>query len=221
MPSMKPSRTHIAAGGTVAALGVLAAVAIGAGSSEPAAAPAAEQATPVEVRTVVVHRTVKVVRRQKPKRAQPATAPSGPAPAVQIAQAPTPVPVSQPAPASSSPKPLTTKSSGGGEREDDEGYEGGELVIRTADGERSYKERAGTAVFYPSALLHRVREVTSGVRLAAIGWVQSLVRDPADRALLASVRRCLGRLEGEPDSEGFLELSAVEAELARRWVEPV
>jgi PKHD-type hydroxylase len=100
-------------------------------------------------------------------------------------------------------------------------YEGGELVVRTPEGERVFKEQAGTAVFYPSASLHRVREVRSGVRLAAIGWVQSLVREPADRELLAAVKRCLVRLEHEPDSELFLELATVEAELARRWVEPV
>lgn len=134
MPSMKPSRTHIAAAGTMVALGALTAVAIGAGGSEqPAKAVSAPKAQPVEVRTVVVHRTVKVVRHQKPKKAKPASAPPAPArsaPAVQIAQAPAPVQVSQPAPAKSYSKPLTTKSSGGasggGEHESGEDSDSGE-----------------------------------------------------------------------------------------------
>ena len=37
---------------------------------------------------------------------------------------------------------------------------------------------------YPSATLHRVETVTEGARLAAVGWVQSLIRDPQGREIL-------------------------------------
>ena len=123
MPSMKPSRTHIAAAGTMVALGALTAVAIGAGGSEqPAKAVSAPKAQPVEVRTVTVHRTVHVVRHQKPKK-QPAAAPPAAVPhTVQIAQVPAPTPVaSTPAPASAAP--LKTATSGGSGEHRDEGDE--------------------------------------------------------------------------------------------------
>ncbi len=63
-------------------------------------------------------------------------------------------------------------------------YEGGELVIETGNGERSYRLAAGDAIAYPSSTLHHVARVTRGTRLAAILWVQSRVRDPAKREIL-------------------------------------
>ena len=44
-------------------------------------------------------------------------------------------------------------------------YEGGELIIKTASGEESVKCKAGDAVIYSSNSLHKVNEVTSGIRL--------------------------------------------------------
>jgi PKHD-type hydroxylase len=97
-------------------------------------------------------------------------------------------------------------------------YEGGELIVRTPDEDRSFKLPAGAAVFYESAALHCVQPIRSGERLAAIGWVQSLVREPRDREVLALVKACLQRLESERELFGML--ATVEAELGRRWVEP-
>ncbi|KMT65804.1 Fe2+-dependent dioxygenase [Catenovulum maritimum] len=65
-----------------------------------------------------------------------------------------------------------------------EEYEGGELVIQTEFGEQSIKPRAGDAVTYPSSSLHKVTPVTSGVRIAAITWMQSMVQDTHIRELL-------------------------------------
>ncbi len=65
-----------------------------------------------------------------------------------------------------------------------EEYEGGELVIRTEFGEQQVKLAAGSAVVYPSSSLHRVTPVRSGVRLAAITWIQSLVPAHDTRAIL-------------------------------------
>src|SRR5207302_1943505 len=47
-------------------------------------------------------------------------------------------------------------------------YEGGELVVDTGNGYRSYRLPAGDAVAYPSSTLHHVAPVTRGVRLAAV-----------------------------------------------------
>ena len=39
-------------------------------------------------------------------------------------------------------------------------------------------------VLYPSSSLHRVEPVRAGARLVALTWIQSLVRDPAQRELV-------------------------------------
>ena len=63
-------------------------------------------------------------------------------------------------------------------------YDGGELITDTTAGEQTYKLPAGSMVVYPSSTLHRVAPVTRGTRLAAVGWAQSQVRDPARREIL-------------------------------------
>ena len=63
-------------------------------------------------------------------------------------------------------------------------YEGGELVVEGMDSEQSYKLAAGSMIVYPSSSLHRVDAVTNGVRWAAVGWLQSWVREAARRELL-------------------------------------
>jgi len=67
---------------------------------------------------------------------------------------------------------------------DPESYDGGELVIESTSGEQVYKLQAGQAVLYPSASLHRVNAVTRGFRDAAIGWIQSFVRNAGQREIL-------------------------------------
>jgi PKHD-type hydroxylase len=63
-------------------------------------------------------------------------------------------------------------------------YGGGELVVDTGNGERRYRLAAGDAVVYPASTLHSVSPVTFGVRVAAVTWVQSLVREPSKRDIL-------------------------------------
>lgn len=101
-----------------------------------------------------------------------------------------------------------------------EDYDGGELVIEGADDEAAYKLPAGQALVYPSSALHRVEAVTGGVRLVAVGWVQSWVRDPAHRELLFdldTVRRSLFAQMGK--SNEFDLLSKSLANLLRQWAE--
>ncbi len=69
-----------------------------------------------------------------------------------------------------------------------ETYEGGELAVRTPVGLHTFKPPAGHAVVYPSQYLHEVREVTGGVRLAAVTWLQSYVAEAEHRALLYELR---------------------------------
>ncbi len=103
---------------------------------------------------------------------------------------------------------------------DPEDYAGGELVIEGADDEQSYKLPAGNAIVYPSSTLHRVNEVTQGQRLVVVGWVQSLVRDPAQRELLFdidTVRRSLFAQYGKTNEFDLLSKSV--SNLLRRWAE--
>jgi PKHD-type hydroxylase len=99
-----------------------------------------------------------------------------------------------------------------------ESYEGGELVIRTSFGSREVKLAAGDAVIYPSSSLHRVAEVTRGERLVALAWVQSHVRDPAQRELLYELNQAREKLlrdaPGEPTT-GLVDKSFVN--LVRMW----
>lgn len=101
-----------------------------------------------------------------------------------------------------------------------EDYDGGELVIRTAFGEKSVKSPAGDAVLYPAGSLHRVNPVTRGERLVAITWVQSLVRDPARRELLFglnSAREAL--LRNAPGAAETAQVDAAYLNLIRMWSE--
>ena len=97
-------------------------------------------------------------------------------------------------------------------------YEGGELVIECTDNECTYKLEAGSMIVYPSSTLHRVETVTQGVRLAAVGWVQSLVRDPNEREILFDLdtaRRSIFAKEGK--SIEFDLLSKSYTNLLRKW----
>ncbi|MEO0456543.1 MAG: Fe2+-dependent dioxygenase [Cyanobacteria bacterium P01_A01_bin.114] len=99
-------------------------------------------------------------------------------------------------------------------------YDGGELVIEGADDEQVYKLPAGSAIIYPSSALHRVNKVTQGVRLVAVGWVQSWVRDPAQRELLFDLdtaRRSLFTRHGKTDEFDLISKSV--ANLLRQWAD--
>jgi PKHD-type hydroxylase len=98
-------------------------------------------------------------------------------------------------------------------------YEGGELVIETLSGGIGIKLAAGDAVVYPASTLHRVAEVRSGTRLAAITWVRSLVRDPAHRELVCELDVARASLEKKlPEARAELDLlQKCHANLVRLW----
>jgi PKHD-type hydroxylase len=99
-------------------------------------------------------------------------------------------------------------------------YEGGELTIRTAYGDQLVKLDAGDAVMYPSSSLHQVAPVTSGVRLVAVTWLQSMIRDPGKRELLYELGRAREKLLREsPDNEETAWVSNSYVNLVRRWAE--
>ena len=99
-------------------------------------------------------------------------------------------------------------------------YDGGELIIDTALGELRIKDEPGTVVVYPSNMIHRVDTVTRGYRLAAIGWIQSMIRGEAERAIaleLESLRRDLKR--DLADARYQERINQVRENLIRLWAE--
>jgi PKHD-type hydroxylase len=104
---------------------------------------------------------------------------------------------------------------------DPDAYDGGELVVEEMYGPQSVKLRAGDLVLYPSRSLHRVTPVTRGARVACFFWLQSLVRDDADREALFRMDVAIQRINADrgPRDEAVLELTAVYHNLMRRWAE--
>jgi PKHD-type hydroxylase len=100
-------------------------------------------------------------------------------------------------------------------------YDGGELMIESPLGAQEVKLAPGEAVVYPSSSVHRVAEVTRGQRLAAIGWVQSQVRDPAQREILYDLER-IKRLMAErlPDAPETDWTFKTQSNLLRMWADP-
>lgn len=102
-----------------------------------------------------------------------------------------------------------------------ESYEGGELVIEDTFGEEAVKLASGDMVLYPATSRHHVRPVTRGVRIACFFWVQSMVKDDAERALLydldRSIRSLASRDSNHPD---VLRLTGIYHNLIRKWGEP-
>jgi PKHD-type hydroxylase len=99
-------------------------------------------------------------------------------------------------------------------------YAGGELVIGEGVGAMSVKAAAGDAVLYPSGAIHHVNEVTAGVRLVAVTWIESLVRDPGQRRLLFDLGEGIAAVEREsPATPALLKLRACHQNLLRSWAE--
>lgn len=99
-------------------------------------------------------------------------------------------------------------------------YDGGSLVIETTQGEQAYKLDAGSMILYPSTTLHWVEPIHQGTRLAAVTWIQSLVRDPGDREILFDLdtaRRAIFEQYGKTPE--FDLISKSHANLLRKWVE--
>ncbi len=101
---------------------------------------------------------------------------------------------------------------------DPDEYDGGELVVEDTYGSHSVKLPAGDMVLYPGTSLHRVTPVTRGTRLASFFWIQSLVREDSQRALLWEMDEAIRRVRMEtPESEAVPKLMAVYHNLLRQW----
>lgn len=102
-----------------------------------------------------------------------------------------------------------------------EDYDGGELVIEDTYGTQSIKLAAGDLVLYPGTSLHKVLPVTRGARLASFFWIQSMVREDAQRRLMFELDVSIRRLtQSVPDHPALVQLTGVYHNLLRRWAQP-
>ncbi|HEY6454045.1 MAG TPA: Fe2+-dependent dioxygenase [Steroidobacteraceae bacterium] len=99
-------------------------------------------------------------------------------------------------------------------------YDGGELVIGAAGGERAVKLPAGDLVLYSGGTIHHVRPVTRGVRQAAFFWVQSMVRDDTRRELLFDLDSTIQQLgHAGADHTACVRLAGIYHNLLRHWAD--
>ena len=100
-------------------------------------------------------------------------------------------------------------------------YDGGELTIEDSFGERRIKQAAGDVVVYPASSLHRVAPVTRGARVACFFWLQSMVRDNEERALLFQLDKTVQTLVAEKGNAdaAVVALTGLYHNLLRRWAD--
>jgi PKHD-type hydroxylase len=100
-------------------------------------------------------------------------------------------------------------------------YDGGELAIQDTYGEHRVKLAAGDMVLYPASSLHRVERITRGSRWASFFWVQSMVKDDGDRALLYQLDQSIIQTRAALGDEhaAVLGLTASYHNLLRKWAE--
>lgn len=100
-------------------------------------------------------------------------------------------------------------------------YDGGELLIEDTYGTHSVKLPAGDMVLYPASSLHRVMPVTRGTRFASFFWIQSMIRDDAQRTLLFDLDNSIQRISRDmPNHPSAVSLAGVYHNLLRMWAEP-
>jgi PKHD-type hydroxylase len=97
-------------------------------------------------------------------------------------------------------------------------YEGGELMIYNGDSNTAVKLKKGDAVLYPSGYLHEVKKITKGVRICAVTWIQSGIRDEQKRDIIFDLLK-LGNKLAKSDLETQNLVSKIRNNLTREWCE--
>ena len=67
---------------------------------------------------------------------------------------------------------------------DHQSYTGGSLEVDTVMDSLDWELQQGEIVIYPSSTMHRVNKVTSGERIVCVGWIESYLKNEADRVTL-------------------------------------
>ncbi len=97
-------------------------------------------------------------------------------------------------------------------------YDGGELVVEDTYGTHKVKLPAGHMILYPSSSLHYVNPVTKGARVASFFWMESMVREDAQRTLLFDLDNSIRALAQDvPQHPSSVQLTGIYHNLLRRW----
>jgi PKHD-type hydroxylase len=100
-------------------------------------------------------------------------------------------------------------------------YDGGELVIDDTFGTQRIKLPAGDMILYPASSRHWVEPVTRGARIAAFFWIESMVRDDAQRRLLFDLDVAITSLRQRGgDNDETIRLTGCYHNLLRMWADP-
>ena len=98
-------------------------------------------------------------------------------------------------------------------------YEGGALRTQLGTRDMRFKGEPGSAIVYPSDMLHEVEPVTKGERMVAITFIQSRIPDNFRRETLYELNE-VAALEGlSMQPENFTRLQLIQANLLRHWGE--
>jgi PKHD-type hydroxylase len=104
---------------------------------------------------------------------------------------------------------------------DPDSYEGGELTVEDTYGAHSVKLAAGDLILYPASSLHHVTPVAAGERVASFFWIQSMIRDDAQRRVLFDLDAAVQRLAAElgQGHASVVALTGTYHNLLRMWVD--
>ena len=97
-------------------------------------------------------------------------------------------------------------------------YDGGALSLDTPFGTQTIRLAAGSAVVYATTMRHRVTPVTRGTRLAAVTWIQSLVKDHEKRQILFDLAQARQAISESSDQASEL-LGKGFTSLVKMWAE--
>lgn len=106
-----------------------------------------------------------------------------------------------------------------------EDYDGGHLIVEDSYGEKSVKLAAGDMVLYPATSLHRVEPVARGNRVSSFFWIQSMIRQDAQRTILFELDSSIRRLAGGEAADmpevkkSAVQMTGVYHNLLRQWAE--
>ena len=101
-----------------------------------------------------------------------------------------------------------------------EEYDGGELTVEDVYGVHKVKLKPGHMILYPATSLHHVTPVTRGSRICSFFWMQSMVRDDGQRALLFDMDLGIQRITQDmPNHPSVVQLTSVYHNLLRQWAE--
>ena len=98
-------------------------------------------------------------------------------------------------------------------------YDGGELLVEDTYGVHEVKLPAGDMILYPASSLHQVSPVTRGARVSSFFWIQSMVREDAQRSLLFQMDIAIQQLAGKVGAGApeLVSLTGAYHNLLRMW----